>query len=95
MGFNNNPGDKIAPEDPTNVFDKGMQADAGNLGDNLNNWHPEFISQIDGLVLVAGDSHQSIQQKLAGVKVILGHTVREVFTVQGDVRPGSESGHEQ
>jgi hypothetical protein len=29
------------------------------------------------------------------VKVILSYTIREVFTVRGDSRPGAQSGHEQ
>jgi hypothetical protein len=72
-----------------------MKADIGNLGDNIKNWIPEFKGAIDGVILVSGDSHDRIFQGINGVKVILGYTIREVFTVRGDSRPGAQSGHEQ
>ena len=91
MGFDTADDDKIGDD----VFDKGMQADIPTIADNLDDWLPEFKTVIDGTLLVAGDSHESIQQSLDGIKETLGQTIREVFTVQGDARPGSESGHEQ
>ena len=81
-----------------------MKADAGNLGDNgvreadgsfTPDWDNTFLQEIHGVALVAGDSHDSVNEALANVKDILGVSVSEISTISGDVRPGDQKGHEQ
>ena len=52
------------------------------------------------MILVTGDSHHTVGNKLAKIKKIFlvgeGHaTVQEVISIVGDTRPGNESAHEQ
>ena len=85
-----------------------MLADSKALGDNGTTsngafspgWIPAFKQAIDGLILNAGDSHLTIVEKLAEVKLIFAvgaydATIHEVTSIIGDVRPGDEKGHEQ
>jgi hypothetical protein len=82
------------------VFSLGMFADANNLGDQVSNWAPAFKNDIDGLIMVTGDCHWTVKERLAEVKEIflVGQTnaiIHQVLCVVGDVRPGREAGHEQ
>lgn len=86
-----------------------MLADAETLGDPGTkpssgpfdpDWKPEFKKDIHGLILVAGDSRTTTHEKLEQVTRIfkLGEhhaSVRKIFQIIGDVRPGKEAGHEQ
>jgi hypothetical protein len=78
-----------------------MLADVPNLGDNLDNWDAEFKQDIHGVILVTGSSHPKIDETLAKVKAIFkvgdatNATVTEVTQLDGHVRPGDISGHEQ
>lgn len=84
-----------------------MLADAENLGDKGTkttsdfkpDWEFAFTQEIDGVFLVTGDSHQSVERQLTSVKSIFsgkaGVTIHELISLKGDVRPGKESGHEQ
>lgn len=52
------------------------------------------------MLLVAGDSFETVSSKLEDVKRIFNgdggeEVVKEVATLAGDVRPGKEKGHEQ
>lgn len=84
-------------------FKNGMLKSAFDLGDNgvgdRDNFQPDwdsiFLQELHGVALIAGDSHESVDSALAEVKGILGASVREVGTLQGDVRPGPQRGHEQ
>jgi hypothetical protein len=81
------------------AFTGGMFADASNLGDQVSNWNPEF-KDLDGLIMITGDRHSTVEKRLAEVKKIFligetNATVHQVLSVVGDVRPGHESGHEQ
>jgi Dyp-type peroxidase family len=83
-------------------FKDGMLKGAENLGDNgvgsgasfQPDWDSTFLQELHGVALIAGDDHDSVDSALANVKSILGASVREVSTLQGDVRPGDERGHE-
>ena len=100
MGINDEIGDK--------PFDDGMLADAFNLGDKgtttgtnfTPDWVPAFKGgDIDGLILVSGDSHATVALKLAEIKKIFfvdahNATIHKVISIVGDVRPGAEAGHE-
>jgi hypothetical protein len=88
------------------VFQGGALQDAKN---NLNDpktpdgqvdWDPEFLGQIDGLLLVAGDTHDTVNEKIAEIQKIFpadpNHSsILIVKTIVGDIRPGAEAGHEQ
>ncbi|KXN90737.1 Dye-decolorizing peroxidase msp1 [Leucoagaricus sp. SymC.cos] len=88
-------------------FKTGALTDAKSLGDPLQansqtlpDWDQAFLNdQIDGVLLVAGDSHETVQEKIKEIHTIFpadpNHSsVTVVTTITGDVRPGAESGHE-
>ena len=90
------------------AFNGGMLHDASDLGDKgtsssngfIPDWIPAFKQDIHGLILVSGDCHASVAEKLAEIEEIFsvrGHdaTIHEVIRIVGDVRPGKEKGHEQ
>ena len=101
MGIN----DKIGDD----AFDAGMLAGAAALGDPGTNspsgtfspnWIPAFKHDIHGVILIAGDSHKTVDEKLAQIESIFrvgAHhaLIHEVYRTVGDVRPGKEKGHEQ
>ena len=85
-----------------------MLADSKALGDNGTtsngafspDWIPAFKQAIDGLILIAGDSHLTVIEKLAEVKLVFSvgahnAAIHEVTRIIGDTRPGNEKGHEQ
>ncbi|KAF8344609.1 hypothetical protein F5887DRAFT_1062028 [Amanita rubescens] len=89
------------------AFLGGQEADAQSLGDSgtgagptfVPDWLPQFKQQIHGLIIFSGESHATVNTKVAQVLNIFGFgtpasSVAEVFRVTGDVRPGNESGHE-
>jgi len=89
------------------AFEGGQLKDAEGLGDKGtkigNNfdpdWEPVFKRPIHGVILVAGDSHPSVDKKLYEIEHIFGvgtfhHSIHEVARLRGDVRPGEENGHE-
>lgn len=97
MGINDNIGD--------DVFSKGMLADAPTLGDpgtatsDSPDWVPAFKQGVDGMILVSGESHQTVAETLAEIERIFfvgAHcaTIHEALRIVGDVRPGKEKGHE-
>lgn len=73
--------------------------DAGKVGSDGNtfepNWIPEFKKgNIDGVILVAGDSQPSVTVALGKALAVLKDTVSEVINIAGHTRPGKEDGHE-
>ena len=63
-------------------------------------WLPAFKKDIHGLILVTGDSHETVNAVMSDVKKIFSvgtpqAVIHEVLQLVGDVRPGKESGHEQ
>ena len=85
------------------VFVKGQLADAKGLGDpghiHGKDFEPDWIfpfkHEIHGVLLVAGTTNQSVRFHLGAALDILRGTVREVYKIIGNVRPGKEDGHEQ
>ncbi|KAJ4413964.1 dye-decolorizing heme-containing peroxidase [Gnomoniopsis sp. IMI 355080] len=85
-------------------FTSGMLPDAQQLGDagKLSSdgkfdpsWAPEFKQgNIDGVILVAGDSQNSVDKALTKALSVLRNTVSEVINIFGHSRPGKEDGHE-
>ncbi|CAD6591576.1 MAG: hypothetical protein ASARMPREDX12_006552 [Alectoria sarmentosa] len=87
------------------AFSKGMHEDAPNLGDpgtatsDSPDWVPAFKHGVDGMVLVSGESHSTVAEKLAEIErtFFVGApfaTIHEALRIVGDVRPGKEKGHE-
>ena len=91
------------------VFDAGMLAGAKELGDPGTqlptgafnpDWVPAFKHDIHGLILITGDCHKTVDEKLAQIEEIFyvgAHhaLIHEVYRTVGNVRPGKEKGHEQ
>ena len=88
------------------AFKGGMLADAKNLGDpgtakaDTPDWVPAFKQGVDGMILVSGDSHETVADTLAEIERIFlvgahSATIHEALRIVGDVRPGQEKGHEQ
>lgn len=86
------------------LFKNGAMKDAPSLNDPMEGdklkWDPEFLEQIDGVILVAGDSMKSIEKKVQEVTKIFGYaeprsSVRIVRSIDGNVRPGDQAGYEQ
>ena len=89
-------------------FIAGQKGDAESLADKgtgtgpnfVPDWDPAFLQEIHGVILIAGDRHNSVAKKLDEVKDVFGFgkptaSIKEVRTIVGDVRPGKESAHEQ
>ncbi|KAF8884655.1 hypothetical protein BD779DRAFT_1612092 [Infundibulicybe gibba] len=89
------------------AFKSGQLADSINLGDKgtsegsefVPDWEPAFKEQIHGLILIAGDSHNTVNKKIHEIEHIFGldtahPSIREVTRIEGDVRPGELSAHE-
>ena len=100
---------EINDEIGDSAFDAGMLAGAEALGDQGTksssgafnpNWIPAFKHDIHGVILIAGDSHKTVNEKLAQIENIFrvgAHhaLIHEVYRTVGDVRPRKEKGHEQ
>ncbi|THV05906.1 Dyp-type peroxidase [Dendrothele bispora CBS 962.96] len=96
--------EKVCNTDPSaDPFIEGQFKDAKNIGDAGTDsgtkfvpaWDPAFgDANIDGVIFVGGDSHQSVNHELQKIKLILGPSVKEAIHIRGDTRPGKESGHE-
>ncbi|KAF9524199.1 peroxidase TAP [Crepidotus variabilis] len=95
----------LAPNGTEDVFVKGQKQDAiTNLGDPKRadgnpDWEDAFLNEIDGLIIISGESHATIEKKKHEIEHIFGvHThhasIQEVKSIRGDVRPGDQSGHE-
>ncbi|KAK0199294.1 peroxidase TAP [Desarmillaria ectypa] len=82
------------------AFKSGQLKDAAvNLGDKLGDdslpdWEPAFKEKIDAIILVAGDSHLTVNKKVLEIQALFGASILEVTHIQGDVRPGAVSAHE-
>lgn len=77
------------------VFDKGMNNDdeRKDLGDG--EWAPEFVKDIDGVIITTGHNVTKADGILAKVLHLLGNTITEVTRVTGKVRPKPVEAHEQ
>jgi DyP dimeric alpha+beta barrel domain len=79
------------------AFTNGQFLDAGNLGDpGTVNWVPAFKgTNVHGVILLASDSDNLINIELAAVNVLFGSSITKVHSLQGQVRPGDQQGHER
>ncbi|KAH9933659.1 Dyp-type peroxidase [Epithele typhae] len=82
--------------DAQNLADSGV---VGSDGKFIPNWIPAFKQQLDGVVIISGDSELTVTATQAIVKGIFNvgaakATMHEVQTIKGTVRPGKEKAHE-
>ena len=90
------------------AFTEGQLKDAQNLGDAgipgvdgkfMPNWINAFKSQLHGVILISGDSVQTVTATQAVVLGIFNVgarvTLHRVISLKGAVRPGDQSGREQ
>ena len=68
--------------------------------DGNPDWDSHFLQEIHGVILISGESHESIRKKKHEIEHIFGvhslhASIKEITTLQGDVRPGDLSAHEQ
>lgn len=88
-------------------FQTGQRADAVNLKDKgtttggtfVPDWEPAFLQDIHAVILIAGDSHLTVNNKLNQIRDIFGvgsatASIKEVTTIVGDVRAGKNHAHE-
>lgn len=98
LGFN-------ATDSQDTGFANGMIQDAQELGDSgkaasngkpfAPDWTPAFKKgDIDGVILVAGDSQEGVKKTLEAVVSKFHDTIDSVITISGHTRPGKEDGHE-
>lgn len=65
-------------------------------GSGTSNWVPAFKNtSIHGVFLLASDSEFNLDVELALLKGILGSSASEKYILKGNVRPGSQQGHER
>ncbi|KAH8102235.1 Dyp-type peroxidase [Cristinia sonorae] len=82
---------------------KGAEA-LGDSGSTVNgvfqpNWVPAFKNPIHGVIIVSGDSHATVEERLLDTKNTLklspqGGTCHEIIRLNGAVRPDDQKGHE-
>ena len=80
----------------------GQKKDAlENLGDpklddgKTLDWKPQFLEDLHGVILISGDCHDTTNEKKKEIDSIFGPSIKEIITLQGDVRPGILKNHEQ
>lgn len=86
------------------IFKKGAIKDAPSLNDPMvgdkPKWDKEFLERIDGVILVAGESDKTTKKKIKEVLKVFGRDGKKssidiVRSMDGNVRPGDQDGHEQ
>jgi len=89
----------LATTGPTDPFIIGQQQDAlTSLGDpkTADGKKPDWDSHfIHGLILISGDSHGTRDKQKAEIDLIFKSSIKEIIIINGDVRPGALSVHEQ
>ncbi|KAJ7247533.1 fungal peroxidase [Mycena rebaudengoi] len=78
------------------VFAGGQEKDAANLGDpGTVDWVPQFRgTQIHGIILLASDTADNVNNELTKLKRTLSGTITEIYSLPGAARPGNQEGHE-
>ncbi|KAI0833767.1 Dyp-type peroxidase [Trametes gibbosa] len=100
MGINDNLQDAL--------YMNGQKNDSQSLGDPGEaapfqpfdpHWDPAFKSDTHGVILIAGDSDDTVTATREKINQIFsvgafGATIHETITLKGNVRPGDQKGHE-
>lgn len=84
-------------------FEAGMKSSAVEKLDDPKKdnsstpkWDQEWLnSEIDGVLLVAGNSTGLVKEKLDRITKLFGDSVEMAFKHSGNVRPNEQKGHEQ
>ncbi|KAB5592132.1 Peroxidase 2 [Ceratobasidium theobromae] len=84
------------------AFTDGQLANAEGLGDDgikesggfEPNWETAFKHPIDGVLLVAGESWNSVNNRVKDALLFLGDSVLVAYRLKGSTRPGDQKGHE-
>ncbi|KAF5375783.1 hypothetical protein D9757_008980 [Collybiopsis confluens] len=77
------------------LFSSGQLAGATSLGDQTSNWVPQFAgSDIDGVLLIASDTVDNVNNTLSALQNSINGSISEVYRIQGAARPGDQQGHE-
>lgn len=59
-------------------------------------WTDQWLSnKLDGVLLVAGQTTQLVQDKLNRITQLFGPAAKIAFKIDGNVRPGDQRGKEQ
>ncbi|KAJ7054416.1 fungal peroxidase [Mycena amicta] len=59
------------------------------------NWVPQFAGTgIHGVILLASDTVDNVNDALANLQSTLGDSITEIYSLQGAARPGAQQGHE-
>ncbi|KAI1193587.1 hypothetical protein F5X97DRAFT_336665 [Nemania serpens] len=90
---------KITEDIGDDGFKNGMLADASALGDDLDDWDDNFKKEIHGVIAVTANSDSVLEGTIRHINKIFRFgekdaTIAQVAFLQGQTRPGSESGHE-
>ena len=98
----------ITDEIGDSAFNAGQLADSQFLGDQgvtdpsgfTPNWLPAFKSPIHGVIMISGESQDTVDRTQAKIQEIFGiggphATIHEVLTLVGNVRPKELEKHEQ
>lgn len=72
----------------------GDQGTTDVNGTFVPDWMDLFKGEIDGLIISAGDSRESVNKMIKEAKGILGASIKQLALMQGSVRPGADKGHE-
>ncbi|CCO35231.1 Peroxidase 2 Short=MsP2 [Rhizoctonia solani AG-1 IB] len=84
-------------------FAEGQFAGAKDLGDEGTvgqdggfdpNWETAFKHRVDSVLLIAGESWASVNEKVVEALTTFGTSIRVVYRLKGSVRPGDQKGHE-
>lgn len=81
-------------------FNAGAVSQAPSLGDptsggKLSTWLPEYLSgKIDGVLLVTGSIQADTEKHAQEIQDFFGASITVIRKEEGNVRPGSEAGHE-
>lgn len=95
-------GDTEIPSDNA-AFIATQKSDAvTNLGDPVDSkgqklltWSPDFLQHsIDAVILITAPDQESLCRKIDEIKTIVKDSISRQFSRTGNVRPGSEAGHE-
>ena len=83
--------------DAKDLGDPGTMTPSGDL---IPDWFPAFKQDIHGVILISGDSHPTVEERLRDISKIFSvgahnATIHEVTKIVGDVRPGDQKAHEQ
>ncbi|KAK4493896.1 hypothetical protein PRZ48_015081 [Zasmidium cellare] len=83
-------------------FEKGMRngavsglQDPPKQGSSDPDWDAVWLNnQLDGVLLVAGNTPELVQDKLDRIKKLFGTSAKLAFRIDGKVRPGAQKGNE-